>query len=103
MFDRETLITAAVMLGVATWGGVVGYYRKLQAGMTHTWIRFSGEILSSALAGMCLGMAGISAQVDLYICMALAGIGGHLGTRFFDMGEDIVKSFLDRMVNKDKT
>lgn len=102
MFDKDQLYAGLIMLVVSLWGGIVGYYRRVQQGMVHTWFRFFGELSSSVLAGMCLGTMGMAADLHPYINLGLAAIGGHLGTAFFDMAESGVKAFFERSLNKNQ-
>ena len=101
MLGNSEWVTILIMAVIATWGGIVRYYRKIQAGMSHQWFLMFGELSASALAGICLGMTAISADMSIYVSMALAGVGGHLGTNFFDIAEETVKRFFDKQVNKE--
>lgn len=94
MPTREHLLLLLAMLAVAIWGGVVSYYRKVQRGLQHTWLRFAGEVATSAFAGLGVGVLCRDAGFSLTWTLAFAGIAGHMGSAVIDIGEDLLKSAL---------
>lgn len=94
MPNLEQFYLWLAMLAVAVWGGIVSYYRKVQKGMTHTWLRFAGETATSAFAGVGVGILCRDAGFSLTWSLAFAGIAGHMGSAVIDIGEDVLKNAL---------
>lgn len=90
------------MLGIAIWGGIVSYYRKVQKGLQHTWVRLAGEVATSALAGLGVGVLCNEGGFSMAWSLVFAGIAGHMGSTVFDIGEDILKSVLWKIGNVDR-
>jgi hypothetical protein len=90
------------MLGIAIWGGIVSYYRKVQKGLQHTWMRLGGEIATSALAGLGVGVLCNEGGFSMAWSLAFAGIAGHMGSTVFDIGEDILKAVLWKLGSVDR-
>lgn len=90
----DQTITWAAMLGMALWGGAVKYYRRVSKGLKHTWLRLVGELMTSALAGLGVGVICADSGWTLPWSLAFAGIAGHMGSALIDIGEDILVSVL---------
>lgn len=90
------------MLAIAVWGGIVSYYRKVEKGLKHTWMRLGGEIATSALAGLGVGVLCNEGGFSMAWSLAFAGIAGHMGSSVFDIGEDILKSVLWKFGSLDR-
>ena len=72
------LITYLWVIGLAAWGGLVNFYRKVKSGETRAFnlIELIGEIATSAFAGL----------ITFWLCEAaqfnpLVGISGHMGSQ----------------------
>lgn len=77
------LITYVWVLALASWGGVVGYIRKVGAGEIHrySFTEFVGEIVTSAFAGMLTFLLCEAAGMTPLLTAAFVGISGHMGSR----------------------
>lgn len=93
----DDLWIGALLLLTAVWGGVVSYYRRVVAGLTHTWTRAAGEIVTSAGVGLGVGFLCLEAGFSTSWVFAFAGIGGHMGAPLLDFGGEILKSVLSAL------
>lgn len=92
--------TGLLMLGVAIWGGVVSYYRKVSKGLRHTWTRMAGEIATSAMSGFGVGYICYESGFSFAWSLAFAGVAGHMGSAVFDMGEEILRNTLASLAGR---
>lgn len=91
-----SLITYAWVAGLAIWGGVVSYYRKVKAGISRrfNFAELIGEILTSALAGVMTFWLCEWGQVDPLLSAVLIALSGHMGPRaIFQMEQMMNKKF----------
>lgn len=100
MFDRENLLVWTACLCFAVWGGIVGYYRKVKQGMLHTWWKFLGEVSTSALAGVAVGILALDVGVSTVQALLMTSVAGHMGGKVFDIAENVVKNFLEGLGNR---
>jgi len=87
MIDKDPAaihwLTYAWVLVLSSWGGVVGYLRKVNSGqldrfsLTH----LAGEIMTSAFAGVITYWLATAADINDLVTAALVGVSGHMGTR----------------------
>lgn len=98
----EQLWMGCAMLVVAIWGGAVSYYRRVSKGLAHTWLRLVGELGTSAMAGLGVGILCYDAGFSLPWSVAFAGVAGHMGSAVFDMGEEILRNAMFTMAGKDR-
>lgn len=77
------LFTYLWVVAIASWGGVVSFYRKMKAGRTRPFnvVEFIGEITTSAFVGVLTFWMCESAGINTLISAALIGISGHMGSR----------------------
>ena len=77
------LITYLWVTGLAAWGGLVNFYRKVKSGETRAFnvVELIGEIATSAFAGLITFWLCEAAQIDPLVTAALVGISGHMGSR----------------------
>lgn len=77
------LITYLWITGLAAWGGVVGYIRKVNAGSIHRYslTEFVGEVVTSAFAGIVTFWLCEAAGISQLITAAMVGVAGHMGSR----------------------
>lgn len=74
-----TFVTIVVL---AVWGGLVNYLSRVRnAAKAFNWGELLLELSISAFAGLMIGLMLFSFNVNLYMCLALAGISGHAGGR----------------------
>lgn len=76
-------LTYAWVFALASWGGIVGYIRKVKTGLSP---RFSltemiGEIVTSGFFGLLTFWAAQAAGLDQLMTAVLVGISGHAGAR----------------------
>lgn len=77
------VITYVLVAGLAAWGGLVGFYRKVQTGRAHAFnvVELIGELTTSAFAGVITFWLCEAAEIDPLVTAALVGIAGHMGSR----------------------
>ncbi|QEY15481.1 holin [Cellvibrio sp. KY-GH-1] len=69
-------------LGISLWGGLINYLSRLRGnGVLFSWAEFVIEIAVSMFAGFIVGLVAMSWDLNIMMAMALAGIGGHAGSR----------------------
>jgi predicted CDP-diglyceride synthetase/phosphatidate cytidylyltransferase len=76
-------ITYAWVMLLASWGGIVGYIRKVKDGLSP---RFSltemiGEVVTSGFFGLLTFWAAQASGLDQLMTAVLVGISGHAGAR----------------------
>ena len=78
-----SLITYLWVTGLAAWGGLVNFYRKVKSGETRSFdvVGLIGEIATSAFAGLTTFWLCEAAQFDPLVTAALVGISGHMGSQ----------------------
>jgi len=85
MKDPSTysLITYLWVTGLASWGGLVSFFRRVKSGETRVCnvLELIGEITTSAFTGLITFWLCESAQIDPLVSAALVGISGHMGSR----------------------
>lgn len=87
MIERDPLsygiLTYVWVFALAVLGGVVGFLRKLQEGVTRAFnvVEFLGEIVTSAFAGIITFWFCESAGFNPLLTAAFVGISGHMGSR----------------------
>ncbi|MCX8017103.1 MAG: phage holin family protein [Rhodocyclaceae bacterium] len=87
MHDKDPtaygLITYLWVTGLAAWGGLVSFYRRVKAGESSFANLFEliGELATSAFAGLITFWLCEAAQFKPLITAALVGISGHMGSR----------------------
>lgn len=78
-FNWVTLIIGFCM---SFWGGVISYLMRMKAGIVNcSWREFFIEVSISLFAGYLVFVLCVSAGVPVHVAGALAGLGGHNGTR----------------------
>lgn len=78
-----TLLQYAWVVGLAVWGGAVGYLQKIRkAGEPFRFGTFLGELVTSSLAGMLAFFLCEIADVGGLAAAILIAIAGHTGGEF---------------------
>jgi hypothetical protein len=74
---------AALVIGMALFGGLVSWITKVRAGSLGPWSIGSlvGELAISAFAGAMCYLLCDAAGLDLRVTICLVGVAGHMGTR----------------------
>jgi len=77
------LLTYLWVVAIASWGGIVSFYRKTKAGHTRPFniVELVGEVTTSAFVGVLTFWMCESAGVNALLSAALIGISGHMGSR----------------------
>lgn len=84
-----SILTYLWVAGLATWGGVVSYIRRVQEGTARiTLLSFVKEILTSALCGVVTFWLCELGQVPPLFSAVLIAISGHMGSRLLFMLEN---------------
>ena len=78
-----SLLTYAWVFALSTWGGIVGFWRKLQSGKTRPFniMELVGELFTSAFAGVLTFWLCQAGGISGLVTAALVGISGHMGSR----------------------
>lgn len=98
-----SLITYLWVTGLAAWGGLVNFYRKVKSGETRAFnvTELIGEIVTSAFAGLITFWLCEAAQIHPLVTAALVGISGHMGSRAIYQLERWAQARLENQANKE--
>lgn len=98
-----SLITYLLVTGLAAWGGLVNFYRKVKSGKTRVFnvTELIGEIVTSAFAGLITFWLCEAAQIHPLVTAALVGISGHMGSRAIYQLERWAQARLENQANKE--
>jgi len=94
------LATWALGMGMAVGGGLVNWYTKFKYGNTRAFsiFQFIGEIVISAVVGIGTFMGLAALGCPLGLCAAMAGVGGHMGTRLLFLWERYVEKYFEKKI-----
>lgn len=97
------LITYLWVTGLAAWGGLVSFYRKVQSGEARAFnvVELIGEIATSAFSGLITFWLCEAAQIDALVTASLVGISGHMGSRALYQFERWAQVRIDTARNKE--
>ena len=97
------LITYLWVTGLAAWGGLVNFYRKVKSGETRAFnvVELIGELATSAFAGLITFWLCEAAQIDPLVSAALVGISGHMGSQALYRFERWAQKRLDASADKE--
>ena len=97
------LITYLWVTGLAAWGGLVSFYRKVQSGEARAFnvVELIGEIATSAFSGLITFWLCEAAQIDHLITAAMVGVSGHMGSRAIFQMERWAQNRFGESTNKD--
>lgn len=107
MYEKDpstySLITYLWVTGLAAWGGLVNFYRKVKSGETRAFnvTELIGEIVTSAFAGLITFWLCEAAQIHPLVTAALVGISGHMGSRAIYQLERWAQARLENQANKE--
>lgn len=78
-----SLFTYLWVVALASWGGAVGFYRKMKDGRARPFniVEFIGEVATSALVGVITFWLCEASGVNQLLSAALIAISGHMGSR----------------------
>ena len=98
-FDYEFLTYAWVM-GLAAFGGVVNFSRKMREGAVRAFnlTEFIGEIVTSAFAGLLTFWLTEAAEMDKLVSAVLIAVSGHMGSRAIFMIEKALQRKVESKV-----
>ena len=93
-----SLAEYGLMLGVAIFGGVVGWIRRVNAGELPPWslAQLIGEMVISAFSGLLTFWACSAADVPLMVTAGLAGMSGLAGSKGLVLAERAAQRFAER-------
>ena len=89
MPEKTIMNDAAIWLAVLTalWGGLVSYFRRVQAGMRHSWGSILMHMASSGFAGLLCWLGCIQFDVPGPLTAICTGLAGHMGAEFIKILE----------------
>lgn len=98
------LITYLWVTGLAAWGGLVSFYRKVKTGKVRAFniVELIGELATSAFAGLITFWLCEAAGFQPLVSAALVGISGHMGGRAIFQFEAWAESRFGKYEPKDK-
>lgn len=88
-----SIIELAGFSGLALWGGFVSYYQRyLRAGRKFRLMIFTGEMSTSALAGMVMFYVCRAYEVNEPLTAALTALAGLAGGKLLERAEQIMNN-----------
>lgn len=78
IFTNDTVLALSAILA-ALWGGLVGYFRRIDSGMKHSGTSFAIHCAASGIAGLVAWLGCTAAQLPAPVTGVLCGIAGHAG------------------------
>ena len=66
---------------ISLWGGLVSYANRVKNGMQFVLWHLLVDCGASSFAGLLVGFVAFAFDVNFMLCLALAGISGHAGSR----------------------
>lgn len=88
--ENYQLLTYLWVFGLASWGGIVSFMRKMKDGHARAFniAELVGEIFTSAFAGVLTFWMCEAAGFSGLVTAAFVGISGHMGSRAIGMMEN---------------
>lgn len=71
----------------ALWGGLVSYFRRVQAGHLHSWVSAFVHMASSGFAGLMCWLGCLQFEVPAPLTAICTGLAGHMGAEFIKIIE----------------
>lgn len=94
-------LTYIWVIGLASWGGIVGYVRKLKNGHSRfSFAELVGELFISAFVGVVTFFMCAAAKIDPILSAVFIAITGHMGSRAILIFERIIQSKIDKLTVK---
>jgi hypothetical protein len=102
--SSEQAIPTALMFLVAMLGGFVAFYRKWKDGSARAFnvAELIGELVVSGLCGVMAYWAFNGLGVNQWLTAAGVGIVGHMGSRALFMAEQLMESWANRWVGRER-
>lgn len=99
----DQLIPTLIMVCIAMVGGLVGWIRKVQLGITRSFniAELIGELFISGATGMITYWALTGFDVNPYFVAAGVGIAGHMGSRVWFLGEQLLETRAKKAMGDD--
>lgn len=79
----------------AMWGGLVSYFRMINAGEKHSWLKATMHMSMSGFAGLICLLGCLHFEVQIYLTGILSGLAGHMGAEFIKVIEGRFKRRLE--------
>jgi NhaP-type Na+/H+ and K+/H+ antiporter len=98
-FDQ--LIPTLIMVMIAMIGGLVNWIRKVQLGLSRAFniAELIGELFISAATGAITYWLLKGFEVNEYLVAAGVGIAGHMGSRVWFLGEQLIEKKARKLVD----
>ena len=96
----DQLIPTLIMVVIAMIGGMVNWIRKVQLGIARAFnfAELIGELFISAATGMVTFWLLKGFEVNEYFVAAGVGIAGHMGSRVWFLGEQLLEKKARKIV-----
>lgn len=94
-------LTYAWVCGLASWGGLVNWFRKRREGAARpfNFAELVGELATSALAGVITFWLCESAAMSGLLSAVLISISGHMGSRLLFALERVVEARINKITD----
>lgn len=99
----DQIIPTLIMVCIAMVGGLVSWVRKVQLGLARAFnlAELIGELFISGATGMITFWALTGFDVSPYLVAAGVGIAGHMGSRVWFLGEQLLEARAKKAVGDD--
>lgn len=87
----------------ALWGGLVSYFRRVQAGHSHSWASVTMHMASSGFAGLMCWLGCLQFEVPGPLTAICTGLAGHMGAEFVKIIEARFAQQIAKDICKDST
>jgi uncharacterized membrane protein len=102
--NPRDLLTIALMLLLAMWGGIVNYIGRIRAGLVRSFRFFEliGEMVISSFSGLIIYFIALHLQVDPLLTVVLVAIAGHEGARTIFLLQRAYTPWVERVFGAQK-
>ena len=78
----------------AMWGGLIGYFRRVQEGHSHSWTSAFVHLSTSGFAGLLAWLGCMQVHAPGFLTAICTGLAGHMGVEFIRI---LQKRFKDKV------
>ena len=99
-----SLAEYGLMLGIAIFGGMVNWIRKVKAGELPPWslAHLIGEMVISCFAGLLTFYGGVAIDLPLVVIAGITGMCGLMASKFLALAESAAQKYAERRLGLDK-
>ena len=102
--NNFNLVTIAIAMGVAIWGGLANYFSRIRNGVIKqfSWFGLTVELTVSGFACLMVFLLCAQFEVSEYIAVFMGGMAGHSGAATIKHLDKIRSVFLTSFSKEDK-